>query len=282
VTAPVAGFPARPPVRPANPKPATEENRMTPRYAVIHVPTPDGFAWPIVERVAGGWQSGAHHYPDSIVLDVRPLTLVDLAGPDAATADAPPEASDWRTRGCTIAGRSVGESCGEPVHGAVLVHTYALPLSDGIRTAPLPRGVLVCRRHFGGLTGAPPFPPDLDALPEWHCPSCGATTRARMADRAPRVWLEGDEVPADVWALDLRGYVEEYRDHVTAEPLVEVLVRDYAAAVAAERERRALSAAEAPQEASGQWETDPARSSPHGGSQGRRGATGDDCTGVGA
>jgi hypothetical protein len=160
---PVAGFPARPPVRPANPKPATEENRMTPPYAVIHVPTPDGFAWPIVERVVGGWQSGEHHYPDAGVLDVRPLTLVDLAGSDAATADAPPEASDWRTRGCTIAGRSVDESCGEPVHGAVLVHTYALPLSDGIRAAPLPRGVLVCRRHFGGLTGAPPFPPDLDA-----------------------------------------------------------------------------------------------------------------------
>lgn len=80
----------------------------------------------------------------------------------------------------------------------------------------------------------------LATLPEWTCPSCGATTRARMADRAPRVWLEGDELPAgvhvtadgvDVWFTDEAR--ETYGD------LVEVLVPDYAAAVAAERERRA-------------------------------------------
>ncbi len=50
---------------------------VTPQYAVIHVkPTPTSDAWPIVERTRGGWQSGAHHYPDADVLDVRPLALV--------------------------------------------------------------------------------------------------------------------------------------------------------------------------------------------------------------
>lgn len=51
-------------------------------YAIIHVRSgPNGEAWPLVERVpdvlGGGWQSGAHHYPDASVLDVKPLTLVD-------------------------------------------------------------------------------------------------------------------------------------------------------------------------------------------------------------
>lgn len=46
------------------------------RYAVIHVsPRPGSDAWPIVERVPGGWQSGAHHYPDEDVLDVQPLPI---------------------------------------------------------------------------------------------------------------------------------------------------------------------------------------------------------------
>lgn len=46
-----------------------------PRYAVIHVQRANGHAWPIVERVVGGWQSGAHHYPDRDVLSVKPLAL---------------------------------------------------------------------------------------------------------------------------------------------------------------------------------------------------------------
>lgn len=46
------------------------------RYAVIHVsPRPGSDAWPIVERVPGGWQSGAHHYPDEDVIDVQPLPI---------------------------------------------------------------------------------------------------------------------------------------------------------------------------------------------------------------
>ncbi|OBA53056.1 hypothetical protein A5789_24925 [Nocardia sp. 852002-51101_SCH5132738] len=42
--------------------------------AIIHVQSgPSGEAWPIVERVPGGWQSGAHHYRDADVLDVSPI-----------------------------------------------------------------------------------------------------------------------------------------------------------------------------------------------------------------
>lgn len=48
-----------------------------PRYARIHVsPRPGTEEWPVVERVAGGWQSGGHHYPDSAVIDYEPLHLV--------------------------------------------------------------------------------------------------------------------------------------------------------------------------------------------------------------
>ena len=49
------------------------------QYAIIHVQYENGTteAWPVVQRVPGGWQSGVHHYPDDAVLDVRPLTLVD-------------------------------------------------------------------------------------------------------------------------------------------------------------------------------------------------------------
>jgi len=113
-----------------------------PRYAVIHVkPTPTSDAWPIVERTyGGGWQSGAHHYPDAEVLDVRPLALV----------------------------------------------------------------------------------------------------------AAPRVWLPGDTVPAGTWAIDADGYVVEYREHVTREPLVEVPVPDPAAEIAAEQARRAATDGEKP------------------------------------
>ena len=54
------------------------EQAGTGQYATIHVQYENGTseAWPIVHRVPGGWQSGAHHYPDDAVIDVSPLTLV--------------------------------------------------------------------------------------------------------------------------------------------------------------------------------------------------------------
>lgn len=45
-------------------------------YAVIHVRDGASESWPVVERVSGGWQSGAHHYPDATVLGVRTMVLV--------------------------------------------------------------------------------------------------------------------------------------------------------------------------------------------------------------
>ena len=49
--------------------------------AMIHVqPRPGLEAWPIVERVPCGWQSGVHHYPDEDVLDVSPIA--DSAHPN--------------------------------------------------------------------------------------------------------------------------------------------------------------------------------------------------------
>jgi hypothetical protein len=84
--------------------------------------------------------------------------------------------------------------------------------------------------------------------PEWTCPGCGATTRARMADRPPRVWLEGDTVPAGVAVIDEPG-VEDGGFWTASDlpglfdrPVVEVhppTPGAFAAAVAAERERRA-------------------------------------------
>ena len=67
-----------------------------PRYAIIQVSTEtngmQGSAWPIVERVPGGWQSGAHHYPDAEVGQVRPLALAapadDTAAPDGGNPSA--------------------------------------------------------------------------------------------------------------------------------------------------------------------------------------------------
>ena len=48
-----------------------------PRYAVIDVDEGNGrTSSPIVEQVNGGWQSGAHHYPPSVVVNVYPLRLV--------------------------------------------------------------------------------------------------------------------------------------------------------------------------------------------------------------
>jgi hypothetical protein len=45
----------------------------TPQHAIIRVKRGHGNEWPIVERVPGGWQSGAHHYPDRDVVNVKPL-----------------------------------------------------------------------------------------------------------------------------------------------------------------------------------------------------------------
>ncbi|MFF4026984.1 hypothetical protein ACFYY5_29450 [Nocardia elegans] len=51
------------------------------QYAIIHVePKPGSHAWPVVERVEGGWQSGAHHYRDREVLDISRIVEVDLNG----------------------------------------------------------------------------------------------------------------------------------------------------------------------------------------------------------
>lgn len=50
------------------------------RYARIHIqPRPGVDSWPVVERVHGGWQSGEHHYPDDMVLDVKPLPIMPAA-----------------------------------------------------------------------------------------------------------------------------------------------------------------------------------------------------------
>lgn len=71
----------------------------------------------------------------------------------------------------------------------------------------------------------------------------------KATQREPRVWLPGDTVPAGVWVVD--GPVPDPRlveepEVVTEEwgwPVVEVLVPDYAAAVAAEQSRRAATEA---------------------------------------
>lgn len=83
------------------------------------------------------------------------------------------ETSDWRARGCTIAGRQFGEWCGEPIHGAVLVRTYAVPLNPGPEEVPQVGVVLACRHHYVGLT-APPFPPDRDPAPVSPVPPAAA------------------------------------------------------------------------------------------------------------
>ena len=61
------------------------------RIALIHVsPRPGSDAWPIVERVAGGWQSGEHHYADADVPDVHDLDLTRYApATEAELASSP-------------------------------------------------------------------------------------------------------------------------------------------------------------------------------------------------
>lgn len=66
-----------------------------PQFARIHVsPSPDTHEWPVVERVSGGWQSGAHHYPDSVVLDYEPLHVPP--DPAADIRDGLPTADEIR------------------------------------------------------------------------------------------------------------------------------------------------------------------------------------------
>lgn len=50
---------------------------QSPHYAIIRIRNGNNHAWPIVERVHDGWQSGAHHYYAGDVLQVWPLTLIN-------------------------------------------------------------------------------------------------------------------------------------------------------------------------------------------------------------
>ncbi|MFI6302149.1 hypothetical protein ACIBCH_09780 [Amycolatopsis thailandensis] len=85
-----------------------------PAYAIIHVKeTPTCDAWPIVERVPGGWQSGVHHYEDERVLAVTPLYLV----PD-------PIGVEW---GLRIDGHDKPRGCTE--HAAWLAAPDETPVS---------------------------------------------------------------------------------------------------------------------------------------------------------
>lgn len=72
---------------------------MTGQFAIIHVRDGDSEAWPVVERVRGGWQSGAHHYPDVSVIAVQPLT----AEADGSVLDVE-RAEEWAV------------FCGHPLH----------------------------------------------------------------------------------------------------------------------------------------------------------------------
>jgi len=80
-----------------------------PQYAIIHVGTLGGDAWPIVERVPDGWQSGAHHYPDDVVLDVHPL---DLPTPPVEGL------AEWQRKVADALGVSEGPGPGYPWHCA--------------------------------------------------------------------------------------------------------------------------------------------------------------------
>lgn len=75
------------------------------------------------------------------------------------------------------------------------------------------------------------------------CSHCRADAEREQlgGPREPRVWLPTDTVPGDVLVLTHAGPVLRGRDLPIqrVHPVVEVLVPDFAAAVAAERARRA-------------------------------------------
>ena len=61
---------------------------MSLNLAFIHVsPAPGVHEFPVVQRVSGGWQSGAHRYLDADVLEVRRITA---HMPPSATEQAEP------------------------------------------------------------------------------------------------------------------------------------------------------------------------------------------------
>lgn len=69
-----------------------------PQFARIHVsPSAGTHEWPVVERVNGGWQSGGHHYPDSTVLEVRPLYLAPDPLDAAPVRDGVPDVFELLT-----------------------------------------------------------------------------------------------------------------------------------------------------------------------------------------
>jgi len=80
------------------------------QYAIIHVGTLGGDAWMIVERVPGGWQSGTHHYPDDVVLDVQPLNLRDYLRAEGL--------AEWQRKVADALGVSEGPGPGYPWHCA--------------------------------------------------------------------------------------------------------------------------------------------------------------------
>ena len=84
--------------------------------------------------------------------------------------------------------------------------------------------------------------------PEDASASAALLAAVRRELPEPRVWPPGDTVPAGVWFLDEFGDVTKsptsgYRPDEMDEALVEVLVPDFAAAVAAEQARRSGGAA---------------------------------------
>jgi hypothetical protein len=125
---------------------------------------------------------------------------------------------------------------------------------------------------------------EAEAQRSWGDPRVADTLDGVLAElaeacRQPRVWLEGDEVPAGVVVIPASGHAFRtgpgpYR--VQFEPLVEAV--DYAAAVAAERELRTIAAetpVEPPQTPPGQCETDQGACGPQRGVQGRESAPAD-------
>jgi hypothetical protein len=77
-------------------------------YATIKVENGASRAWPVVERVGGGWQSGAHHYPDDTVSAVRVLTAQDVLRRGGETGDHGPEKCRHPEHGKLPSGAAVG------------------------------------------------------------------------------------------------------------------------------------------------------------------------------